>query len=239
MARSSKPADHDHDHGALLRAAGLRVTPIRLGVLRSLCEAREALSADQIIDGLSRARRTRPNRGPKPDRVTVYRTLNALVEAGIAHKVDPGDRVFRFGLAGDHAAHAPVASRTCDCGPSENCAHPAAAPVIPSHDADNAGHPHFLCESCGKVECMDDTEVVLKPKDDRNPRRSSPRIRQQDVLLRGTCGACEPTPDRAAPAAARPQKTALKSARSARSGRQTIPIAAYRRPPQPPPRPAA
>ncbi|MBX3402461.1 MAG: transcriptional repressor [Phycisphaeraceae bacterium] len=232
------PTQHDHDHGALLRAAGLRVTPVRLGVLRSLCQAHAALTADQIIDGLARARGGKsPGRGSKPDRVTVYRTLNALVDAGIAHKVDPGDRVFRFGLAGDHAAHVPIAAKSCDCGPSENCAHPAAAAVIPTHDADKAGHPHFLCESCGKVECMDDTEIVLKPRDQRPPLRPAPRIRQQDVLLRGTCGECEPD-SRPAPRESAPQKPARKPARPTRAGK-TIPIAAFRRPPQPPPRPAA
>lgn len=194
MARPPHSPDHDQDHGSLLRAAGMRVTPVRLGVLRSLCQAHAALTADQIIDGLSRIA---GRKGRKPDRVTVYRTLNALVEAGIAHKVDPGDRIFRFGLAGEHAAHVPIAGPSCGCGPSENCGHPAAGPVIPASADQSHGHPHFLCESCGKVECLEDTEVVLQTRPGRAAGKGPKTIRQQEVLLKGICESCEP-PDRPA-----------------------------------------
>lgn len=202
MARPTHSPDHDHDHGSLLRAAGLRVTPVRLGVLRSLCQAHAALTADQIIDGLARSRTGKAGGKSagsprKPDRVTIYRTLNALVEAGIAHKVDPGDRVFRFGLAGEHAAHVPVAGPSCGCGPSENCGHPPSEPVIPASADQSHGHPHFLCESCGKVECLEDTEVVLQTRPGRAAGKGPKTIRQQEVLLKGTCESCEP-PERPA-----------------------------------------
>jgi Fur family ferric uptake transcriptional regulator len=187
MPRPSQPGDKDHDHAALLRAAGLRVTPVRLGVLRCLCQTHEVVTADQIVEELSRTRAAK-GRARKPDRVTVYRTLNALVEAGIAHKMDPGDRVFRFGLTGDHAAHVPSLEKSCGCGESENCGHPATAVGAPRISEQGHGHPHFLCESCGKVECMEDTEVVLQPRAG-SPRRS---VRQQEVLLKGTCGECDP-----------------------------------------------
>ncbi len=181
----------DHDHSTLLRAAKLRVTPVRLGVLRALCQTHEALSADQIIENLTESRGGKA-KGRRPDRVTVYRTLNALVEAGIAHKLDPGDRIFRFGLAGDHASHAPVPGVSCGCGPSENCAHSAAPATIPNLAEQSHGHPHFLCESCGKVECLDDTEVVLQTKPGGSRSKSALNIRQQEVLLKGTCEECDP-----------------------------------------------
>jgi len=191
MPRHSQPGDKDHDHSALLRAAGLRVTPVRLGVLRSLCQTHEVVSADQIVEDLSRSRAAK-GRGRKPDRVTVYRTLNALVDAGIAHRMDPGDRVFRFGLTGDHAAHVPSAGKSCGCGPSENCGHPASATGAPRVPDQSHGHPHFLCESCGKVECLEDTEVVLQPKAGSPRRAVAQKVRQQEVLLKGTCGDCDP-----------------------------------------------
>lgn len=184
MAKAGQPTTHDRDHGSLLRAAGLRVTPVRLGVLSALCATHEVLSADQIIEALLAGRGGKA-KGRKPDRVTVYRTLNALVEAGIAHRLDPGDRVFRFGLTGDHAAHAPLAG-ACGCGASDSCEHPAE----PDAKADAGhGHPHFVCDSCGKVECLDDTEVVLKSK--RGKDSANKNIRQREVLLRGTCGECD------------------------------------------------
>ena len=105
-------------------------------------------------------------RSGKPDRVTVYRTLNALVEAGIAHRVDPGDRIFRFGLAGDHAAHA----------------RPAAAK--------HPDHPHFVCNSCGTVECLEDSEVVIRPRRGGEAPPARRRVTQKDVMLHGTCEDC-------------------------------------------------
>lgn len=187
MAGTAPTTRHDHDHGSLLRAAGMRVTPVRLGVLAALCSTHEVLSADRIIEILS-AKRVNRAKARKPDRVTIYRTLNALVEAGIAHRMDPGDRVFRFGLTGDHASHAPKASGACECGASDRCEHAPqpAVSIEPGH-----GHPHFVCDSCGKVECLEDTEVVLRPKAGKGGPK---KVRQQEVLLRGTCGRCEDGP---------------------------------------------
>lgn len=191
MPRTQDVNQHDHDHGALLRAAGLRVTPVRLAVLRLLCQSSGALSADQVVEELDRVRSAK-GRGRGADRVTVYRTLNSLVEAGIAHKVDPGDRVFRFALAGDHARHVPGPGEPCGCGASEKCGHPEPPLVVPRPPEGEHGHPHFMCETCGKVECLEDTEVVLQPRGggDRPAVRKS--IRQQEVLLRGTCDECGP-----------------------------------------------
>jgi Fur family ferric uptake transcriptional regulator len=89
-----------------LRGAGLRVTAARLCVLRVLHDSPLTLSAQEVLNAAER--------GGEADRVTVYRTLNALVEAGIAHRVDPGDRVWRFGLiAGEHGQHAHFVCDAC------------------------------------------------------------------------------------------------------------------------------
>jgi len=106
-------------------------------------------------------------------RVTVYRTLNTLVEAGIAHRVDPGDRVYRFGLSA-----------------------PAGQPAAAHR------HPHFVCDECGAMECVEDAEVIVRARPARRATGSPDakglhrRVTRQEVLLRGTCGDCKPRPAR-------------------------------------------
>jgi Fur family transcriptional regulator, ferric uptake regulator len=158
----------DQRASALLRGRDLRVTTPRLQVLGALLDSPSPLDAAALCQRLTSA-----------DRVTVYRTLNTLVDAGILHRVDPGDRVFRFGL-------------------SEG----SPAPAAPGHQ-----HPHFVCDACGTVQCLDDAEVILKPRprSSRTPgghTRPAPRplrVTQKDVLLHGTCGDCGPDPALSAP----------------------------------------
>lgn len=152
MARGHAPQpDPSAD---LLRGAGLRVTEVRLGVVRALAKSQAAgrtLLAADVAAAL-----------PSADRVTVYRTLNTLVEAGIAHRVDPGDRIFRFGLT-DHA----------------HCS-------AEHHDHE---HPHLVCESCGVVQCLDDAVVTITPRGGGHAATWR-HIRQQHVTLRGMCERC-------------------------------------------------
>ena len=154
---------HDHapptpialpDARRMLRSAKLRVTTVRLRVIEALAASPEALEAQAVAARLGSG---------ATDRVTVYRTLNALVEAGLAHRVDPGDRVFRFSLT----SH-------------EHC----------THEHHNHEHPHLVCDGCGKVECMDDAEVVIRRKTGARARVESWRVKQQSVTVRGTCEGC-------------------------------------------------
>lgn len=168
-------------HVQILRECGLRVTPVRLAILRIMEAAPSALHAQEIFDrvaaseGVGTQAAARKSRGgedasARPDRVTVYRTLNALVGSGIAHKVDPGDRVFRFSLT-DHA----------------RCTH--------EHHVHE--HPHFVCDTCGKVECLQDTEVVIHSRSQHAHGHAKDaaaalgtRMKVESVMLRGTCGQC-------------------------------------------------
>ena len=132
----------------------MRVTSVRVAVLEALAKARGAMTAQELLDALGEA-----------DRVTVYRTLNSLVEAGVAHKVDPGDRVYRFGLT---------------------------APTASTKDAGHQ-HPHFVCDACGNVECLEDTEVIVQARDGAKRgamKRKKMKLSSQDVLLHGTCEGC-------------------------------------------------
>ena len=58
------------------------------------------------------------------DRVTLYRALGALTEAGLVHRVQGVDGVWYY------HAHTAIAER-CP-----------------------AGHPHFQCVRCGRVRCL-------------------------------------------------------------------------------------
>ncbi len=69
----------------ILRAADLRVTPLRLAVLEHLIEAGQPLAHTDVQAAL-----------PDADRVTLYRTLTSFVEADIAHQVQGLDGTWRF-----------------------------------------------------------------------------------------------------------------------------------------------
>jgi Fur family transcriptional regulator, ferric uptake regulator len=71
----------------LLRRASLRATSPRLAVLRTLLRERRPLSHAEVSDVL---------RADGFDRVTVFRNLHDLAEAGILSRVDVGDHTWRF-----------------------------------------------------------------------------------------------------------------------------------------------
>lgn len=107
-----------------LRAAAVRITAARLKVLGALLAAQRALSHQDIqqhFDSL--------------DRVTLYRALDTLTAAGLAHKIAGDDRTFRYSAGTERAA-------------PEAGADPAAGPH---------SHGHFKCARCAKVFCLDDS----------------------------------------------------------------------------------
>jgi len=173
MPKTTPPGPNQTGFRQALRGANLRVTSVRLSILNVLSQARRALDAQRVYEAVEAS-----SKRSAPDRVTVYRTLNSLVDAGLAHKVDPGDRVFRFSLT-DHAR----------CTEHKHV-----------HE-----HPHFVCDSCGTVECLDEEQVVVKRRS-ANPKgsaRSTPKrkLRQDGVVLHGTCGDCNDEPQPKRPAA--------------------------------------
>lgn len=120
----SQPPDSDHARRReRLQKAGLRATAARLWALRRLERAERPLSAVEAHDAPG---------GESFDRVTIYRTLHALVDAGLASRVDAGDRLWRFALKTDDRA------------------------------AGHAGHPHLLCDDCGAVVCLEDASIRVE-----------------------------------------------------------------------------
>jgi Fur family ferric uptake transcriptional regulator len=132
----------------LLRSAGLRCTKVRLAVLDILTQNGQPLCATQILERLPTG----------IDRVTLYRTLNALTDKRLLHRVHGDDQIWRYGVG--------------DVNP-----------------ADRHGHAHFVCDSCGAVECLSDTPVP-EGAAKRSGVRAGYRIDYSEVLVHGACPDC-------------------------------------------------
>lgn len=93
---------------------------------------------------------------PQYDRVTLYRTLGSFLDSGILHKIPNQDGLATYGLCHD------------TCSPDEH-----------THN-----HIHFKCNSCGKIECLDDEAV---------PRVSLPQgylAETVNMIVDGVCKEC-------------------------------------------------
>lgn len=99
---------------AQLRAAAVRVTDARVKVLAALLDAQRAVSHQDVQDAFA-----------DMDRVTLYRALDCLTAAGLAHKIASDDRVFRYSAGAEHDG-------------------------VQQHQ-----HGHFKCTRCAKVFCLD------------------------------------------------------------------------------------
>ena len=99
----------------LLKGTGLRCTPARDTVLRFLSQKGHPLAHSEIAKARGLA---------ALDRVTLYRTLTALQEAGLVHRVQDQNGAWRF------------------------CAHARLGKGCPG------GHAHFLCTQCGRMHCL-------------------------------------------------------------------------------------
>jgi Fur family ferric uptake transcriptional regulator/Fur family zinc uptake transcriptional regulator len=101
----------------LLKTNGLRRTSAREAILQLLTNARRPLSHQDIL-------KRRKGTGSL-DRVTVYRTLETLQEAGLLHRIQGMDGSWRF------------------------CRHKSESP---GKCAGN--HIHFLCSRCDQMSCL-------------------------------------------------------------------------------------
>jgi Fur family transcriptional regulator, ferric uptake regulator len=109
-----KPADSAALAEAQLRGASVRITDARVKVLAALLDAERAFSHQDVQEAFSTM-----------DRVTLYRALDCLTDAGLAHKIAGDDRVFRYSAGTEHSNE-------------------------PHHQ-----HGHFKCTRCSKVFCLD------------------------------------------------------------------------------------
>ncbi|MDY7576931.1 transcriptional repressor [Herbaspirillum sp. RTI4] len=130
MNKISRPAPSPEDAQTLaqaqLREAGVRATPARINVMASLLGARSAVSHQDLQDCFVGM-----------DRVTLYRALDCLTEAGLAHKIASDDRIFRYSAGAEH-------------GETPHPQH--AGEALHQHQ-----HGHFKCTRCSRVFCLDET----------------------------------------------------------------------------------
>lgn len=126
-----------------LTAAGLRVTAHRLAVLELVERAPVALSHADLEAALP----------PGFDRVTLYRTLDSFVEAGLLSATVGADRVRRFApLQGDPSGHHDHLHFHCDdcgrvfCLPSKPPRRPSVPEGFQVEGADLYVHGH--CADC-------------------------------------------------------------------------------------------
>lgn len=78
---------HEHDSELVLRSTGLKVTPLRLAILKVLEHEHAPISAEDLADRLKKV---------SFDRATLFRTLKTFTEAGILNQIDLGEGFHRF-----------------------------------------------------------------------------------------------------------------------------------------------
>jgi Fur family ferric uptake transcriptional regulator len=141
---------------AQLQNASVRITGARVKVLAALLGADRAFSHQDVQDALA-----------DMDRVTLYRALDCLTEAGLAHKIPGDDRVFRYSAGTDHGL-AP------DQGPHHQ-------------------HGHFKCTRCARVFCLDSIGDAGLLRDALQETLGK-GFRSHDIefTIKGWCADCAP-----------------------------------------------
>ncbi|HBE78066.1 MAG TPA: transcriptional repressor [Firmicutes bacterium] len=134
----------DEKIAQIIKGAGLRYTPGRAALLGILMDALAPLTQEEISLRLT---------GVGLNRVSIYRAMESFLKAGLVHRVENGDRVWKFAY--------------CGCGSRKHC------------------HPHFVCRSCGKVECL--VDLSLPEISNMKPGYC---IEERELYLRGLCDEC-------------------------------------------------
>lgn len=99
----------------------VRKTPARLVIVKHLQESNMPQSENDLRDKMQEIY----------DRITFYRTVQTLMEAGVVHRIVADNTTVRYAL--NH----------CNS----------------HHHEHNADHVHFFCSKCGMVECLKDISV--------------------------------------------------------------------------------
>lgn len=147
---------------ARLRQTQVRVTQARKEVLSVLLEQQRALSHTEMQDAL-----------PTMDRVTLYRALDCLADAGLAHKITGDDRVFRFSTGHEPAQLASSVDK------------------IAQHQ-----HGHFQCTRCAKVFCLEQPDAGHTLRDQLQATLDATvakgfQSHAIEVTIKGWCDRCQ------------------------------------------------
>jgi Fur family zinc uptake transcriptional regulator len=118
FAKAFPAPEHDHDRcleqtwrraDARFEAKSMRLTPLRKRVLQEIANSHHAVGAYEVLDKL--ARKT----GTRPAPISVYRAIDALLEAGVVHRLE--SRNAFFACHTPHAGHARQIILVCEqCG---------------------------------------------------------------------------------------------------------------------------
>ncbi len=129
----------------LLDSTGLRRTGPRLAVLGVLFEAGRPITHEQITAKLAEA---------APNKVTIYRVLESLVEADIVHKAFLRDRAQHFELANRCTASQCHPHFTCTSCETTYCFADVALPMTKSPMGFTVLHQRVqlegLCPNCSE-----------------------------------------------------------------------------------------
>lgn len=88
------------------------------------------------------------------DRVTLYRTLGSFTENGVLHKIPDDSGFTTYGLCHE----------TCDA------------------EDHNHDHMHFKCNTCGNIECLEQTIPSIKIP--------GYQVVEANLILKGICKNC-------------------------------------------------
>ena len=106
----------------------LRKTPARISVVQCLQASERALSESEIHENMQESY----------DRITFYRTVQTLMEAGVLHRIVADNTTIRYAL--NHCTE--------------------------QHHEHQNDHVHFYCTRCGTVECLKEvaSQTYILPK---------------------------------------------------------------------------
>ena len=93
---------------------------------------------------------------PKADRITLYRTLKTFEEKGILHFVEDGHAEVKYALCKEHC----------------------------TEKLHQDQHPHFHCQQCGEVYCLD---TIFIPE---LPLPEGYMAKEVKMTIRGVCQEC-------------------------------------------------
>jgi Fur family ferric uptake transcriptional regulator len=106
----------------ILHTAGLKHTAGREALLQLLMASDSPMTQEEISRNIS---------GAELNRVSVYRALEAFLAAGIVHRVESGDRIWKFAFCGcgqPGHCHAHFICRSCGL---IECLNGVQIPVLP------------------------------------------------------------------------------------------------------------
>lgn len=147
----------EHELRALLVGCGFRVTQKRMAILRELTKLRAPTSHAELSHRLA---------GSGLDRVTIYRNLHSLTEAGVLVKTRLGDNVWRFELPSshpvEHGNHPHFVCRECGrvaCLPADSVSLRGEAARNQVAEVQLRGR----CRTCARTRHRSDQTIATAP----------------------------------------------------------------------------